>query len=315
MRNANYIFSMLALLLLLPWGAAQAQQRPAYSHYMFNGLALNPAYAGSQKQFNAMAIIRNQWVNFEGAPKTQLLSVHAPVDRKKIGLGMHLSHETIGVHVDWSAYAAYAYQIKFKRAGMLSLGLQGGINYRQSHFNRLTVQPGTSDPLLGYYKKATPNFGAGAFYSTSTAYVGLSAPFIIENKTFNTNDDGSISENREARYYYLTAGKVLDLGAKVQMMPSFLLRLQDNMPIGYDISTNFYFNNVISAGLSYRNGDSWLSGDAIIGLFQIILNENFSFGYAYDYTLSSLRNHTQGTHEIMLNYRIRLTPQPCHSYF
>jgi type IX secretion system PorP/SprF family membrane protein len=305
MRTAVY---SLFFLIVLAGGSVFAQQRPAYSQYMFNGLALNPAYAGSQKQFNAMAVIRNQWVNFEGAPKTQLLSIHAPIDRKNIGLGMLISHETIGVHVDWSAYASYAYQIKFKRAGMLSLGLQGGINYRQSDFTKLTVQTGL-DPLLGYYKKATPNVGTGAFYSTSKAYVGISSPFLVENKTFTTNDDGTVTENREARYYYITAGKVMDLGSKVQMMPSVLLRLQDKMPLGYDISTNFYFNNVIGTGLSYRNGDS------VIALFQIFLNENFSFGYAYDYTLSSLRNHTQGSHELMVNYRIRLSPQPCHTYF
>ena len=306
MRHPILILLFLVLLLA---GAAHAQQRPAYSQYMFNGLALNPAYAGSQKQFNAMAIIRNQWVNFDGAPKTQVLSVHAPVDRKNIGLGMLVSHETIGVHVDWSATASYAYQIKFKKAGMLSLGLQGGVNYRQSDFTRLTVQPGTNDPLIGYYKKGTLNFGTGAFYSTSTAYVGVSSPFLIENKTFNINDDGTVTENREARYYYLTAGKVIAISDKTQMMPSALLRLQDNMPVGYDLSLNFYFNKVIGTGLSYRNGDS------VIGLFQIFLNENFSFGYAYDYTLSSLRNHTQGSHELMLNYRIRLSPQPCHAYF
>ena len=49
-----------------------AQQRPVYSQYMFNGLALNPAYAGSQKQFNAMAVLRTQWVNLEGSPRTQM---------------------------------------------------------------------------------------------------------------------------------------------------------------------------------------------------------------------------------------------------
>ncbi|WP_224996949.1 PorP/SprF family type IX secretion system membrane protein, partial [Cesiribacter sp. SM1] len=133
----HYLSYALLAALLLAGGALFAQQRPAYSQYMFNGLALNPAYAGSQKQFNAMAVIRSQWVNFEGAPKTQMLSVHAPLDRKNIGLGMLISHETIGVHTDWSAYVSYAYQIKFKRAGMLSLGLQGGLNYRQSDFNSL----------------------------------------------------------------------------------------------------------------------------------------------------------------------------------
>jgi type IX secretion system PorP/SprF family membrane protein len=295
-------------LMLLVCLNLQAQQRPAYSQYMFNGLALNPAYAGSQKQLHVMGIIRSQWVNFEGAPKTQMLSAHAPLDHKNIGLGMYISHEQIGVHVDWSAYASYAYQIKFKQGRMLSLGLQGGLNHRQSDFTKLTAQVST-DPLLGYYSKMTPNVGTGAYYSTPTAYAGLSSPFLVENKTFNANGDGTYSQNREQRYYYLTAGKVFNTGGKVQAMPSVLLRLQDKMPVGYDLGINCYFNNIIGTGVNYRNGDS------VIGLFQITLNENFIFGYAYDYTLSSLRNHTQGSHEVMLSYRIRLSPEPCHSYF
>ena len=303
----RYPLFLLPLLLVLSL-SLKAQQRPAYSQYMFNGLAFNPAYAGSQKQFHAMAIIRSQWVNFEGAPKTQLLSTHAPIDRKNIGLGMLISHEQIGVHTDWSAYASYAYQIKFKQGRMLSLGLQGGLNHRQSDFTKLTVQAGT-DPLIGYYKKVTPNVGTGIYYSTPTAYAGVSSPYLVENKTFRANGDGSISQNRESRYYYVAAGKVLFLSPKVQMMPSGLLRLQDKMPVGFDLGLNFYYNNILGMGFSYRNGDS------IIGLFQMTLNENFVFGYAYDYTLSSLRNHTQGSHEVMLSYRIRLSPNPCHTYF
>lgn len=308
MPHLRYTLCLFVLLLL--GGVLKAQQRPAYSQYMFNGLALNPAYAGSQRQFNAMAVIRSQWVNFEGAPKTQLLSAHAPLDRKNIGLGMLISHESIGVHIDWSAYASYAYQIKFKGRGVLSLGLQGGINYRQSDFTRLTVQtaPG-QDYLIGYYKKATPNFGTGIYYSTPKAYAGISSPYLVENKTFNVNSDGLLTQNREARYYYLTAGKVMDVSDKIQWMPSFILRLQDKMPLGYDISANFYYNKLIGAGVSYRNGDS------VIGMVQLVLNENLTFGYAYDYTLSSLRNQTQGSHELMFNYRIRLSPEPCHSYF
>ena len=39
----------------------KAQQDPAYSMYMFNGLFLNPAYAGSSEAISVMAIYRHQW--------------------------------------------------------------------------------------------------------------------------------------------------------------------------------------------------------------------------------------------------------------
>ncbi len=53
----------------------------------------------------------------------------------------------------------------------------------------------------------------------------------------------------------------------------------------------------------------------MIFLFELRLNENFRFGYAYDYVTSDLGAYTNGSHEIMLNYTINLSPTPCHTYF
>ena len=286
-----------------------AQQRPVYSQYMFNGLALNPAYAGSQKQFNAMAVLRTQWVNLEGSPRTQMLSAHTPIPRKNVGVGLMLTHESIGVHTDWGAYASYAYQIKFKKQkAMLSLGLQGGVNVRASDYSKATYQT-ANDPLVDTYSTTSPNFGAGAYYSTKRAYVGFSVPFILENSAYDNLPEGAVTTGTESRYYYMTAGKVMPITDKVLVKPSVLVRYQENQPFGYDLSFNTYFNDVISVGASYRNGD------AILVMAQMFLNENFAFGYAYDYTLSSLNTVSHGSHEVMLNYKILLSPEPCHPYF
>ena len=52
------IFS--TVLLVAVFTGAKAQQDPAYSMYMFNGLFLNPAYAGSSEAISVMAIYRHQ---------------------------------------------------------------------------------------------------------------------------------------------------------------------------------------------------------------------------------------------------------------
>ena len=67
-----------------------AQHSPLTSQYLFNGLLINPAYAGSRDALAANLTHRQQWVGFEGAPVTQILSVHAPVNRRKGGLGQML---------------------------------------------------------------------------------------------------------------------------------------------------------------------------------------------------------------------------------
>ena len=288
---------------------AEAQQRPIFSQYMFNMLALNPAYAGNQRQLSVSALARNQWVNFDGAPKTQTFTSHSNFRDKNVGLGMMLYHESIGVHSDIGAYFSYAYQLKFRNS-MLSMGLQGGLNQLTSDFTKLKSRTfgGAGDPSLIPYKSLNPNFGTGLFYSTKTAYAGFSVPFLINNNVMRLNE-GTAVRSTEKRYYFLTAGKVFDLSANVKVKPSALLRFQEEAPLGFDTSVNFFIDNILNVGLSYRNHD------AITTMFQIDLNENFSFGYAYDYTISGLGDYTRGSHELMVNYRIRLTSYPCHSYF
>ena len=142
-------------------------------------------------------------------------------------------------------------------------------------------------------------------------YLGVSVPYIIENKLYEV--EGVVTESRESRYYYGTGGVVLDLNKQVKFSPSFLVRYQENSRLGWDLNAMIIFDKIAYMGASYRNGD------ALVFLVQMILNENFRLGYSYDTTTSALTNHSRGTHEILLNYRIKLRnykhdPQ-CSVYF
>ena len=50
-----------------------AQQEVMTSQYMFNGLFLNPAYAGSHPYTSASLLHRDQWTGMAGAPTTSML--------------------------------------------------------------------------------------------------------------------------------------------------------------------------------------------------------------------------------------------------
>lgn len=288
--------------------SASGQQRPVYSQYMFNGLAINPAYAGNQKQLSATVMYRDQWVNFDGAPNTKSFSVHSGFRKRKIGLGLMIYNEQIGVHSEMALYASYAYKIEMS-GGTLALGIQAGFNNLASDFYKLTLQSISDPRLTGSLKKFNPNFGTGVFYSTPTAYIGLSVPYLVNNKIVNSDVEGLLSVAREARYYFLTAGKVFDVSKNLKVKPSTLLRIQEGAPLGVDLNVNFFIDDVINLGTSYRSGDS------MIFLFELALNENFSFGYAYDALISDLSHYSRGSHEIMINYRFNHSPEPCHTYF
>jgi type IX secretion system PorP/SprF family membrane protein len=82
-RFNNIIFIACLLLSSL---TANAQQDAMYTQYMFNTLAINPAYAGSRNVTSATALFRNQWTGIAGAPKTGTLTVDAPIlDKRGVG--------------------------------------------------------------------------------------------------------------------------------------------------------------------------------------------------------------------------------------
>lgn len=63
------IHTLIVALALLS-AKSTAQQTIQFSQYVFNGLALNPAYAGYKEDWTANLSSRIQWVDIDGAPKT-----------------------------------------------------------------------------------------------------------------------------------------------------------------------------------------------------------------------------------------------------
>lgn len=282
------------------------QQRPIHSLYMFDPLLINPAYAGTQVQLSGTAVYRNQWVNFDGAPKTFTASVHSGFRKARVGVGLLFGSDQIGVHSENNMYGVYAYKIPLsqrKGGGVLSFGLQAGFNSAKSNYFKTNPRDGSE---IGAISRFSPNFGAGIFYRNKNAYAGFSVPYIVQNKTMGYMQIPSDTvaaihgTGRQQRYYYVLAGFSKQLSPIVKWMPSALVRVQQNAPLSFDINSMFVFYDVIGLGASYRFGDS------VIGLFELQINNNFHVGYAYDITLSDIRLYSNGSHEIMINYRIKL---------
>ena len=310
MKIAKTILSIFILFLIV--GEGYAQQKPVLSQYMFNGLVLNPAYAGRHEYTTFTAMYRDQWINVPGAPKLTTFAGQSGIKDRNIGVGMFVSEDRIGVHSNLSAYASYAYVIKLNDDSKLSMGLQGGADFLRSDWSQLTLDD-VNDPLLtGSENNIFPNFGAGLYYYTESYYFGFSVPYILTSTKTRTDD--LFSDVRHSRNYYLTGGILFDIGYKVKLKPSGLIRVEDNMPFAFDLNANFYYDEIIDIGFSYRSGDS------VIGILGLQVNKFLKFSYAYDYVISELNNYTKGSHELMLQYRInfsapkhhRMCPQPMY---
>ncbi len=305
---------LFSILILAGAFSASAQLRALTSTYPFNGLLINPAYAGSLNVLSVIAVHREQWINVEGAPSFQALTAHSSFNSNRIGVGLQVTRDQIGVHNNVSTYGSYAYKIKMS-FGILSMGLQGGFDSRTSNFSDLTLFT-TDDPALPAttINRFTPNFGTGLYFANPWMYAGFSVPYILENKTFIYDESGNnVSNARESRYYYATGGVIFPISESLKLSPSVLFRGQEQNRFAYDITAMVIFDGIAYAGISYRNSND------ITFIGQVILNENLRIGYAYDATTSEISTETSGSHEILVNYRIKLRnykkdPQ-CPVYF
>ncbi len=294
---------LLICLLFIVGGFTntRAQQNPVYSQYIFNGLVINPAYAGSHVQMSLTAMYRNQWVNLDGAPKTYSITGHTALMKQKIGVGLMLTNDEIGSYSSQSMYGSYAYILKTP-AGKLSLGLQAGFNLVSADFSDLNlIDPGDGS-FATVSNRFRPNFGAGVYFQNKIFSAGFSVPFLLNNSISADEIEGVLSEIREARYYYLHGGMLLPLSrmGHVQLNPGLLVRAQEGSPLSMDVNVGFIFYDVFSVGASYRNID------AIVTYLDLKLSEQLHFGYSYDWTTSDLNQFSNGTHEFMLNFRFRV---------
>jgi type IX secretion system PorP/SprF family membrane protein len=297
-------------LCILCGFSVQAQQRPVNSLYMFDQLIINPAYAGTHVQLSATGIYRNQWVNFPGSPKTFSATVHSGFLRNKVGLGLTLINDQIGVHQDQYVYFSYSYNLRMP-VGALSMGLQAGFNYIESDFTK-TNPKNFNTPYLFTANAFNPNFGAGLFYTNSQFYFGLSVPYLL-NSELLTDFEGTLSAAKRTRNYYITIGNTYDLDPDVKIIPSALLRFQEGSPLSFDLSANLVLKETVGLGMTYR------LTEGMVYMFELKLNENFHVGYAYDMTVSALNQFSNGSHEFMLNYRVKIPMLhkglECPSYF
>ena len=302
MKYSKKIIRLAMVIALgMSWWVATpsyAQQDVQFTQYMFNGLAINPAYAGSRDVFSMTGLFRKQWTGIEGAPVTQTLSAHAPLVKERIGLGLTLVNDKIGVTNNFMMIGSYAFRIKFKK-GTLAMGLQAAINQYRADFTdvRFSVDPTSTDPAFEEnIRKTLPNFGTGIYYNTLKWYVGFSVPQLINWEL----SDGSVSGARQSRHMFLTAGYVFDVSPTVKIRPSFLAKYVSGAPFSVDVNANVWLFDRFALGGSYR------IGDAVNLLAEARVNDNISLGYAYDLTLTQLSRHNSGSHEIMLRVEFGL---------
>ncbi|CAZ97786.1 PorP/SprF family type IX secretion system membrane protein [Zobellia galactanivorans] len=279
--------------------SARAQQDAQYTQYMYNTIAVNPAYAGSRGVFSIAALHRSQWVGLEGAPTSQTLNFHTPVSNS-VGLGLSVVNDEIGNGTNQDTYidGVFSYTVHTSEEGKLSFGLKAGGHLLNIDFSKLRNY-GAESNLPNIDNKFAPNFGAGVYYHTERFYAGLSVPNFLQTEHFdNSNTDSSSFLAEERMNLYLITGYVFDMNQRWKFKPAALVKAVKGAPLQIDLSASFLFNDKFSLGAAYR----WDA--AVSALFGFQLSDQLMLGLAYDREVTDLgaARFNDGSFEIFLRY-------------
>lgn len=288
---------LTSLILLVFINVARSQQEPLYTQYMFNQVTFNPGYAGSSEVANATAIDRQQWVGFEGAPKTFVLTANAPIPKINCGIGFTLINDKIGPTKQTGLFVDYSYQLKVSKKGKLGMGIKTGFTYYK--VNLLDIQTTTANDIAFSQNidgDVKANFGIGFFYYTPKFYAGFSVPKLLKNDLTTGNNVNNEKLTISERHYYFVVGNVFDLNDKLKLRPSTLIKINKGAPIQVDLTANFIYLEKFWLGATYRIGNAF----ALMAQVQIM--KTLRVGYAYDFTTTNIKQYNSGTHEIMVSF-------------
>lgn len=303
---------ILLVIMLLSAVRANAQQGVVFSQYIFNGLVINPAYAGYQEMFNSSVIYRNQWAGIETAPTTVTLLADGVIFNNNIGIGGHIMNDKVGAQQTLSVFSDYSYRIKVDKSNTrLSLGLSIGLTQLSLDENLIRMN-NPNDPVLssGALHEAVyrPDFNIGVFFDHKQFSAGLSV-------TELWGDYKLVQKNPQM---YLTFSTLVPINRDYILKPSLMYKDDFKMQPSVDLNLFVMIKDRVWVGLSWRNGMPFSgrlkedvknlrfesSLNALTFMTEVFISDNFYIGYAYDFPLSKLSSVSFGSHEVMLGFKL-----------
>lgn len=285
--------SIFILLLTLAASILKAQQLPEYSQYVLNPLVVNPGAAGSAEGIPLLLSSRHQWVGFENAPSTQVLSVQGL--SSNYGLGGILVNDSWGNTRRMGLQLAYSYIIDINTDIKAGIGL--GLSAFQYTIDQSSYKTyDLNDATLTGAKESSflPNADFGFYmYSEQKWFGGVSVTHLLENKIKVTADESS--SNKAVRHFFVMGGYTFPVSDVIEIQPALLLKTTAVSPMLAEINVRAIYDKNYWLGFAYRTAKE-------INILAGLKFKQFMFGYSFDYTTSDLSSFTSGTHEIVLGY-------------
>ena len=209
-------------------------------------------------------------------------------------------NDNLGPSNNLEVQLSFSYQMKFKSGATLSFGIKGGLYSTSINFDELVfVDP--SDVVAGLSGKETqmkPDIGFGVLYRKGDFFGGLSVNHVIEPE-FDFGED-QIS-NQLSRHYYLNVGYDYEINPQLTITPTILLKNVGLDTYNFDFSVIGKYNDILWAGLAYRQSESI---SAMFG-YKLLDDKSLTLAYAFDFVVTNSDSKKPTSHELMLIYNFK----------
>lgn len=310
---------LLCILLMVSLTTIYGQQREQYSQYIMNNYLLNPAVGGTYTFWNARIGYRKQWVGFEDkannretdvGPRTMFATFHGPINhpdnqkgrRKKKqhhGLGGYIYADKTGPIAYNGIFMSYAYHQKINRKTTVSAGVSGGIKEFRIYGEELHFVKDPIDELIGQntQTKLIPDMNMGVWIHNDHFFGGLSVNQLLQSKLTIDNPNQVTNDALLKYHYFMTVGWIFQMDRMWYLSPSMMVKYVWPAPVQVDLNLRVMYSDFVWAGISYRNKD------AINLVVEYLFDNTFEIGYAFDYTISEIKNYSSNSHEVIIGVR------------
>ncbi len=313
--------AFLAIVILLSTVAGFAQQDAQFTHYPFNQLYLNPAFAGMNGAFEGYGpefrlIHRTQWLGYDptlidvgGHPITEIFTTDVYSRLAQGGAGFSILTDKVGKRRYTTINLALSKHITLGSDDRrLGIGLQGSYAANRYEPGWRPPQEGTQfgdDLAIPYqtdgngnlipYTEGFMDASAGLWYQDKNLSLGVSMNRLLDNQ-FEFNQ---VAEGGYRKHLYFMGSYNITSVLDWEFIPSLLVK--STMSGGgtqFELGGMARYNKEFWGGLNFRQGESF---GLLIGK-GFLAKQKLKIGYAVDFTVAGRDAKTGTSHEIMLSY-------------
>tara|TARA_B100001175_G_scaffold309372_1_gene310981 strand:- start:7213 stop:8142 length:930 start_codon:yes stop_codon:yes gene_type:complete len=306
--TVNSIKYNLLIAIFFLTRMSMAQSDPKLSNYIYTPLTYNPAFANSYEGLSVSSAYSNQWLGFDGAPRTFFINVHGAFVGSNVGIGLDVVNDKIGATNETRILGNFAYKVKLNDDWVISMGVKSGVSNYAVNYNLLNIENLNENNLSSIELNSWNfNFGTGFYIYSEKFYLGFSIPNMLKSKYLNQfkNTIANSTPN-----YFFTTGFNFPLNQNLDFKPSLMTRIAKGAPASSIINLGMIYKNNLFGNFNFEPGTSF----GLFSGFRVL--EDFIIGYSYDISTNNFNNYNNGSHMLIVKYELNgiLGNKDCSCY-